>query len=378
MNQVVFVTGNGWRHDEAKRLLSGIDVHWARLTLEKPAGATSLAEIASGRVRDAWRQLGVPCFTENTGLFLDEHDGAPGAAFKRQFLELGEQGFAARYGGSAGHTRIALAYTADGQNVQCFEGQNAGRLLHEPRGRAGYGWDALWVPDGYQHTLAELASAKFLVNMRHVPFVELGAVLRGDGLDGIFEAHVTVAPCDEAAFAAVCDELGVKCLFIELPRGQTPLQPMTGSHHHGPFKAVQREVLELAAALVRRGFSVIRTKIEAVGAHAAIPKTDDAAKDLPSACYFEHHLKLGVPEGADLERAERQLRALNAHLSRNAKKPHERYVTVRAPFIGQATADAHFSKVEQLVRQLGFPVKNRVREYTVFDSGADVDRGWIG
>lgn len=378
MNQVVFVTGNGWRHDEAKRLLSGIDVQWRRLTLRKPEGVTSLVDIATARVRDAFRQLGTPCFTENTGLFLDEHGGAPGPSFKRQFLELGERAFAQRYGGGSGQTRLALAFTADGQQVQVFEGQNAGTLLREPRGTGGYGWDTLWVPDGYTQTLAELTTSKFLVNMRHVPFAELGAVLRGDGLDGIFEAHVTVATCDEAAFAAACAELGVKCLFIGLPRGETPLQPMTGSHHQGPFKQVQREVLDLAAALVQRGFTVTRTKLEAVGAHAAIPKTDALARTLPRARYFEHHLKIAVPEGADLEALDARLRTLEAHLSGNLKKPAERFVTVRSPFTGQATADAHFSKVEALVRELGFPVKNRVREYTVFDSGADVDRGWIG
>jgi hypothetical protein len=214
--------------------------------------------------------------------------------------------------------------------------------------------------------------------MRHVPFAELASVLRGDGLDGIFEAHVTVAPCEQTAFAAACAELGVKCLSIELPQGETRLQPMTGSHHRGPFKDVQRDVLDLAAALVRRGFTVTRTKLEAVGAHPGIPKTDDGARAIPRACYFEHHLKIGVPEGADVGALATALRGLDAHLSRNAKKPAERFITVRTPQVGQGTADAHFSRVEALVRELGFPVKNRVREYTVFDSGPEVDAGWFG
>ena len=160
--------------------------------------------------------------------------------------------------------------------MQLFRGQNSGSVAQPPRGEQGYGWDRLWIPDGFRRTLAELHGSKYVVNMRLLPFLELGAALRGDGFAGVFESHVTVAVCDEAAFAKTCDALGVKALFISLPRGAHVRQPMTGVHHRGALSEVMLTVHELARELARAGFEVLRTKIEAVGPHRALPLTDQA------------------------------------------------------------------------------------------------------
>jgi len=39
-----------------------------------------------------------------------------------------------------------------------FEGRCAGRLIREPRGRAGFGYDPLFVPEGFEITLAEMSA----------------------------------------------------------------------------------------------------------------------------------------------------------------------------------------------------------------------------
>jgi len=41
-----------------------------------------------------------------------------------------------------------------------FEGRCAGRLVREPRGSAGFGYDPLFVPDGFEATLAEMPAAQ--------------------------------------------------------------------------------------------------------------------------------------------------------------------------------------------------------------------------
>lgn len=377
---ITFITTNGWKHSEAKRLLNGVDVQWARLTLARP-DTEILEEMATARVKDGFRQLGSPCFVENTSLALDGHRHFTGAQFKRELKELGEGGFAKRYGGTHGLTRVVLAFTEDGADVQLFEGQIEGTLLAEPRGAGGYGWDRLWVPEGYRQTLAELADAKDVVNMRQVPFLELGARVRGDGLGGIFESHVTVEPCDPPAFAAACERLQVKCLWIE-QEGARPVQPMTASFHHGTFKDAMTAMNRQAQTLTKDGFRVIRTKLEAVGRHRDIPQTDEDAARAPAANYFEHHLNVAVPPGTDLPELMAACRALGASLSRNARKSpvngvEERFVTMRTYRQGQREANARFEPVLALFEQRGLAVRNRVREYTVFDSALDVDRGWL-
>ncbi len=52
-----------------------------------------------------------------------------------------------------------LVLAGPGGAVQVFEGRCDGRLLHEPRGGAGFGYDPLFVPDGYTESFAELGEA---------------------------------------------------------------------------------------------------------------------------------------------------------------------------------------------------------------------------
>lgn len=50
---------------------------------------------------------------------------------------------------------VLLVLTADGEE-KCFEGVCPGRLLREPKGETGFGYDPLFVPDGYAQSYAEL------------------------------------------------------------------------------------------------------------------------------------------------------------------------------------------------------------------------------
>ncbi len=382
MNEVAFVTANQSKHAEVQRLLAGVKLRWERLDLARPA-SDDLAVIARARVMEAHRRLGVPCFLENTGLWLWEHGGAPGASFKKAWRELGEDGFAARYGGAHGIARVVVAYAASGDDVRLYEGSVAGTLLSAPRGEPGFGWDRLWVPDGYDRTLAELRGSTYVVNMRAAPYLELGELLRGHVAPGVFEAHVTVAPCELAPFRAACTEIGVKAISIELPAGEAKTQPMTGSFHRGEMRGVQREVMDVARELVRRGFDVTRVKIEAHGKLVGAPETDEAARAAPATSYFEYHLKLALGPAVDVAALGERLRAVGAHLSRNAHKApdatgiSERFVTLRAHRAGRVTAEARFAAVVALVESEGLVIRNRIREYTVFDTNVALDRGWI-
>lgn len=381
MKPITFLTANQGKHREVQRLLSGLDVRWARLDLARP-DTDDLEAIARARVGEAYARLGERCFLENTGLYLYEHGGAPGASFKKIWRELGEDGFAARYGGSSGVARVVVAY-ADGDAVRSFEGSSAGTLLRAPRGREDdperYGWDRLWVPDGYDRTLGEMGGSTYVVNMRAAPYLDLADHLRGRRTAGSFEAHVTVAPCAIEPFRAACGDLGVKCIAIELGSSSSPenlQQPMTASFHRGELRDVQAEALAIGRELVRRGFTVTRTKIEQHGRLEGTPETDDEARAAPKTSYFEFHVKIAPPPDADLAAIATDLRKLGAHLSRNAQKSGERFVTLRAHGVGRATAEARFAAVCAEIERLGLPARSRIREYTVFDTNLELDRGW--
>jgi hypothetical protein len=272
--------------------------------------------------------------------------------------------------------------------VRVFAGEIHGAFADAPRGEGGYGWDRVFVPEGYERSLAELGTSKYLVNMRHAPYLDLADHLRRRGSGGAFEAHVTVTlpAADDAAmrFRAACDRLGVKCVMIELPEGEHAAQPMTASVHRGSLREVQDEVHGIARELVGDGFEVTRTKIEAVGRNADIPETDEQAQRSPAG-YFEYHVKLVVPaEGAAeaLARVTGVCAPHGARLSRNANKrrpdgAEERFVTMRVPRMGRTRAEERFTALLAALEALGVPLRARIREYTVYDSNVALDRGWL-
>ncbi|MBL8923422.1 MAG: hypothetical protein JNJ54_31505 [Myxococcaceae bacterium] len=377
--RLVFVTPNAWDSAESQRLLAGLDVEFSRLALSRGA-ATRLEDVARARAEDAFRQLGRPCFVENAELALEGEAPLSGAAFKKLHQQLGGEGFCQRFAGRRGVTRVVVALKTSADDLQLFTGQDEGSIVAAPRGAGGYGWDRLWQPDGFSQTVAELGDARFLVNMRQRPYLELAAHVRGDGTPGYFEAHVTVKPCDVEAFAASCARLQVKCLHIVMPETTAQHeQPMTGSYHQGTLSQAREQVLELARALVRDGFEVTRMKLEATGRAFGAPERDEEASALPLDVYFEHHATVRLPPGFDEATLLARCRAHGGYVSRNLRKgPEERFVTVRSYRVGRATADERFERVLDELRALGVPLKNRAREYAVFDSAPAIDEGWMG
>lgn len=195
----------------------------------------------------------------------------------------------------------------------------------------------------------------------------------------VFESHLTVAATELTAFQAACAALGVKCVAIDLPAGHTPLQPMTSSYHRGTLASVQGEVAALARELTGRGFSVRRLKLEAVGPHHVVPEHDDEAV---AGRYFEHHARVVLPAGHDLDDLATACRQHQAHLSRNALRtdpalPPTRFVTRRGVGVGRASAEAGFVAVLTMLRERGLTPRRVQREYVVIDTNLELDRGWI-
>lgn len=382
MTRIVFVTGNQSKYDEVARLLAGVEVVTRKLDFQGREG--DLADVARARAIDACRRLGEPCFVEVTTLALEGMGSLSGAELKKRLLQMGEAAFFQAHGGRRARSRVVVGYAAHPDApAAIFEGETEGTLLREGRGEAGYGWDRAFVPDGYARTLGEMGASKWLLNMRYRPYLELRDRLVERTLGGTYEAHVTVAARDEdglRSFGAACGRLGVKHLQIELARGEARFQPMTASYHHGTLAEVRAEVDGIARVLAAEGFDVTRVKIEAVGDNHDIPRTDADARDRRGG-YFEFHVKVAVPPDGVAElgaRCERE----GAHLSRNAQKAlgggrEARFVTLRVPDVGRAAAEARFAALLASLAETGLPLTHRLREYTVYDSNVDLDRGWL-
>ncbi len=202
---------------------------------------------------------------------------------------------------------------------------------------------------------------------------------------GTFEAHITVK-ADKLAlkekFDLLCQNLNLKCVFIELPKGTTRSHPMTASYHHGTFKDVLQKINQIAQNIVNADFKITRIKIEAMVSNQDIPILDIEAQKLPKSNYFEFHVKAILSADQNLEVLKKYCLQHDAHLSANAFKKlvngrQQRFITMRVYRVGYKTAQKRFDNLLGLLKAKGFKLSQQQREYTVYDSNLNLDAGWI-
>jgi XTP/dITP diphosphohydrolase len=113
------------------------------------------------------RVTGLWTLADDSGLEVDALDGDPGVRSARYAGEPSDDGANNRklLAALANHTnrrarfRCVIALADPGGHVRTVSGACPGVILTSPRGRAGFGYDPLFVPDGADRTFAELDAA---------------------------------------------------------------------------------------------------------------------------------------------------------------------------------------------------------------------------
>ncbi|MEM6751631.1 MAG: hypothetical protein AAF630_01370 [Cyanobacteria bacterium P01_C01_bin.38] len=202
---------------------------------------------------------------------------------------------------------------------------------------------------------------------------------------GTFEAHITVSAGNSALrqkFKLICQNLNIKCVFIELPEGATRSQPMTASYHHGALKDVLQQINQIVQKIVNADLEITRIKIEAMVSNQDIPISDIEAQKLPKSNYFEFHVKAILSADENLEVLRKYCLQHKAHLSANAFKKlvdgkQQRFITMRAYAVGYQSAQKRFDNLLLHLKSKGYKLSQQQREYTVYDSNLNLDAGWI-
>lgn len=166
-NKMVVATNNAHKLKEIAAIL-GQEIELLSLKdiqcfADIPETADTLEGNARQKAMYIYENYGMDCFADDTGLEVEALGGAPGV-------------FSARYAGE-GHDSEAnmqklLKELAGKENrkaqfrtVIClirngkehlFEGVVKGEIIQEKRGGAGFGYDPIFVPEGYDLTFAEL------------------------------------------------------------------------------------------------------------------------------------------------------------------------------------------------------------------------------
>lgn len=144
---LVFVTSNPNKLREAEAVL-GRPLESCDLDLPE-IQSLDLVEVVRDKAATAARRLGRPVLVEDTGLELAGLGGFPGPLVRWVLASVGAEGIArmAHAFGDPGATARCLLCATDGEAEVFGEGVVAGRIADRPRGRGGFGWDSVFVPE---------------------------------------------------------------------------------------------------------------------------------------------------------------------------------------------------------------------------------------
>ncbi len=127
---------------------------------------TTFEENARLKAETLAAQCGLPCLADDSGLCVNALDGRPGVYSARyapnRDFNKGMEMLLAELSKSRSKDRSAyfacvLALAMPGGGCQIFEGRVDGEIALEPRGAAGFGYDPIFVPKGYDRTFAEFS-----------------------------------------------------------------------------------------------------------------------------------------------------------------------------------------------------------------------------
>ncbi len=166
---IVFATHNRHKSEEACQILGPRwtlrNLHDLGQTEEIPETADTLQGNALQKAQFVYDKYHLSCFADDTGLEVEALNGAPGV-------------YSARYAGEhcsfadnvnkllhemQGKTnrracfKTVVAIILDGE-AHFFEGRVDGTIIESPRGGEGFGYDPVFVPDGFSETFAEMSA----------------------------------------------------------------------------------------------------------------------------------------------------------------------------------------------------------------------------
>lgn len=176
-HKIVIATKNRGKSKEIARLLSIPQIDFLPLA-DLVSADYKVDEIYSTYYENAFLKAksaaivsGLPAIADDSGLEVDALDGAPGV-------------FSSRFSGIEGNDEenirklllllkgvpdeertarfrcVAVAYFPEEDIVLCSEGVCEGRIITEKRGSGGFGYDPVFIPEGYSVTFAEMSLAQ--------------------------------------------------------------------------------------------------------------------------------------------------------------------------------------------------------------------------
>ncbi|MBI5464265.1 MAG: RdgB/HAM1 family non-canonical purine NTP pyrophosphatase [Ignavibacteriales bacterium] len=192
MKRLILASRNRHKLNELRTFLRNIPLEVVAIDEVAPELALiedgeTFRENALRKARAVFKRTGELSLADDSGLEVFYLNGRPGVSSARyagvgttdennnQKLLAEMQGVAPRRRGAQFHAVLALV----GKNTEEFaEGICLGVLGEEPRGTNGFGYDPIFIPDGFTRTYAELsAEEKNQISHRSKAFAKMREIL---------------------------------------------------------------------------------------------------------------------------------------------------------------------------------------------------------
>jgi len=152
-----FITGNPGKIKEVQEIIPNVE----HIELDLKEIQSLDPEVVIGeKLKEAVKQQEGEFFIEDTSLYLDCLNGFPGPLIKWFLERLGGEGIyelIEKYDDRGARVKNVIGYSDGEKDIHFFIGELRGKIV-SPKGKNGFGWDNIFVPEGFEKTFAEMSA----------------------------------------------------------------------------------------------------------------------------------------------------------------------------------------------------------------------------
>ena len=187
--KITFVTSNKGKLGEAKDKLGlqGIEIIGEKIYYPE-IQVDTLNEVARHGARWLKGRIEPPFMLDDSGLFISALEGFPGVYSAYAYQTIGNRGILDLMewkGDKRAEFKTVVALVDVNERIHLFEGSCRGTIIGEMRGKHGFGFDPIFVPEGYDVTFAEMTTEeKNEISHRSRAFMEVSRyIVNGENFD---------------------------------------------------------------------------------------------------------------------------------------------------------------------------------------------------
>jgi len=163
LTKLFLITKNKNKYLEASLILKPYGISLEQMLLSKEEiQAESLEKIASHAARKAYALLKRPLVVDDSGLFIEALKGFPGPYSSYVYKTIGYKGILDLLENAKNRKacfKTALALISPPME-KLFIGETCGIITRRPMGSGGFGFDPIFIPEGYSKTYAQMTTSE--------------------------------------------------------------------------------------------------------------------------------------------------------------------------------------------------------------------------